>query len=149
MPGSTQMVEIGHKPMVSRTAAASGHLRLQPATLQAIATGTIPKGDVIATAQVAATLAVKNTPQLIPLCHPIPLTGTSAQVELVADGVVVRVQVSAHYRTGVEMEALVGVAAALLTVWDMVKSLEKDASGNYPATVITGVRVEHKHKGSA
>jgi len=142
------MVDVGHKPAVARIAVASGRLHLQPSTRQAILSGTVPKGDVRATAAVAATMAVKNTPQLIPLCHPIPISGTD--VELHADdvGVLVRVTVKATYRTGVEMEALAGVCAGLLTVWDMVKPLEKAADGTYPHCAISDVHVERKDKGA-
>ncbi len=141
------MVEVGHKPALRRVAVASGRIALQPQTRTAVLEGTVPKGDVRTTAAVAATMAVKNTPQLIPLCHPIPISGTQVELQPDPKGLLVRVTVSATYTTGVEMEALSGVCAALLTVWDMVKPLEKAADGTYPHCRITDVRVERKDKG--
>lgn len=141
------MVDIGGKPQVRRTAVASGRVRLKPETVDKIKAGEIPKGDVLTVAQTAAILAVKRTPELVPLTHPIPITSVDTNFELEGDSVSVRVEVKSTGQTGVEMEALTGVAAALLTVWDMVKGLEKDETGQYPTTKITDVRVERKVKG--
>ncbi len=143
------MVDIGTKPAVRRIAVAEGRLRLRLTTVQAIRAGRVAKGSVIAAAELAGMLAVKRTPDLIPLCHPIPLTRAAVRVVPEAGGVRATCEVEATYRTGVEMESLTGVTIALLTVWDMVKALEKDATGNYPEARINGVRVVSKVKGRA
>ena len=142
-----QMVDIGDKPEVARCATARGRLRLRPATAAAIASGEVPKGDPFATSRVAAIQAVKATPAILPLCHPLPISGV--EVEFALDGAEVecRVTVSATYRTGVEMEALTGVMTGLLCVWDLVKPLEKDEAGQYPETRIHSVKVVEKLKG--
>ena len=142
-----QMVDIGDKPEVARRATARGRLRLRPATAAAIASGEVPKGDPFATGRVAGIQAVKATPAILPLCHPLPISGV--EVEFALDGAEVecRVTVSATYRTGVEMEALTGVMAGLLCVWDLVKPLEKDEAGQYPETRIHSVKVVEKLKG--
>ncbi len=141
-----QMVDISEKPQVQRTAIASGRIIVNPETVRKIKAGEIPKGDVLTVAQTAAILAVKRTPELIPLTHPIPITGVDVNFDLGDDDVAVRVKVRSIGQTGVEMEALTGVAAALLTVWDMVKGLEKDEAGQYPTTRITDIKVEQKVK---
>ena len=141
------MVDIGAKPPVSRVAGATGFIRLKPETLQKIKAGEVPKGDVLAVAQTAAILAVKRTPELVPLTHQIAITGTDVNFKLEKEGVRVGVEVKSTGQTGVEMEALVGVASALLTVWDMVKGLEKDEAGQYPTTLIEDLRVLKKVKG--
>lgn len=143
-----RMVDITGKPVVAREATAEGFLRLQPATLQALAEGRGPKGDPFPAAQVAGILAAKATPQLIPFCHPLPLSSIDVALAREADGVRCRATVRTDARTGVEMEALAAVMGALLTVWDMTKALEKDATGNYPGTAIEGVRVLSKTKGA-
>ncbi len=141
------MVDIGAKPDVKRRAVARGEIRLRPATVRAIRAGRVEKGDPLAAAEVAGLQAIKSTWQALPHCHPIPLTSASVAFDVKADRVVVTTTVEATYKTGVEMEALYGVAVALLTVWDMVKALEKDARGQYPATRIESVRVVSKEKG--
>jgi len=141
------MVDIGAKPPVSRMARANGFIRLKPETLQKIKVGEVPKGDVLAVAQTAAILAVKRTPELVPLTHQIAITGTDVNFKLEKEGVRVSVEVKSTGQTGVEMEALVGVTSALLTVWDMVKGLEKDEAGQYPTTSIEDLRVLKKVKG--
>ncbi len=141
------MVDIGGKPQVRRTAVASGRVILKPETVDKIKAGEIPKGDVLTVAQTAAILAVKRTPELVPLTHPIPITSVDTNFELEKDCVSVKVEVKSTGQTGVEMEALTGVAAALLTVWDMVKGLEKDETGQYPTAKITDIRVERKVNG--
>ncbi len=128
-------------------ARASGFIHLKPTTLRAIKTGKVPKGDVLAVAQTAAILAVKRTPELVPLTHPIQITGTDVNFKMEKNGVQVTVEVRSAGKTGVEMEALVGVAGALLTIWDMVKGLEKDRAGQYPTTSIEKIRVLKKVKG--
>ena len=142
-----RMINIGSKPSVSRVARVSGFIRLKPETLQRIKAGKVPKGDVLVVAQTAAILAVKRTPELIPLTHQITITGTDIIFKLENQGIRVEVEVKSTGQTGVEMEALVGAASALLTIWDMVKSLEKDEAGQYPTTSIEDIRVLKKVKG--
>ncbi len=142
-----RMVDIGHKEVVSRVARASGFIRLKKETLKKIETKDVPKGDVIAVAQTAAILAVKKTTDLVPLTHPIPITGTVVDVKIEKTGVRVEVEVRSTGQTGVEMEALSGVSGALLTIWDMVKGFEKDKAGQYPSTLIEDIRVIRKVKG--
>lgn len=142
-----KMVDIGGKGEVYREARASGRIILRPETLEAIRGGTVVKGNVLATARVAATLAVKATPGLIPMCHPIPISSVDVEFLDHDDSVEARVSVRSHGRTGVEMEAITGVSVALLTVWDMVKSAEKDSAGQYPVTRMTDIRVIEKRKG--
>ncbi len=144
-----EMVEVGAKPEVARTARAEGWLYLQSHTREAIAEGRVKKGDPFAVAKVAAIQAVKDTPRILPLCHPIPVTGVEVELRLETEAVYAAVEVSCCYKTGVEMEALTGVAAALLTVWDMTKYLEKDAQGQYPATRMEHLRVVTKTKGES
>ncbi|PKL59895.1 MAG: cyclic pyranopterin monophosphate synthase MoaC, partial [Methanomicrobiales archaeon HGW-Methanomicrobiales-4] len=120
---------------------------LRKETLQAIADGTTIKGNVLATARVAATLAIKDTARIIPMCHSIPIHGIEIEFEQTERSIGTRVRVISSGKTGVEMEALVGVSTALLTIWDMVKSAEKDDDGQYPVTSIQNIRVEEKHKG--
>ena len=141
------MVDISTKPVVPRKAQASGFIRLKPETLRKIKAGEVPKGDVLAVAQTAAILAVKRTPEFVPLTHQVALTGTDVEFKLEEEGIHVDVEVKSMGQTGVEMEALVGVASALLTIWDMVKGLEKDQAGQYPTTSIEDIRVLMKVKG--
>ena len=141
------MVDITAKPPLFRTATASGTIRLRESTIKAITAGQVKKGDVLTTARLAAILAVKDTPRLIPLCHPIPITGLDVNFDLEGERVRATVTVTSVGKTGVEMEALTGVAVALLNVWDMVKYLEKDETGNYPETEIEEIRVLQKRKG--
>lgn len=140
------MVDIANKPSISREAEAVGEIHLQPATINAIIHNQIVKGNVLATAQIAGILAVKKTSDIIPLCHPLPIVQANFQFEFLKDVITVHCCVSAQYKTGVEMEALVGVTIALLTIWDMVKYLEKDAKGQYPTTHIHNVKVIKKWK---
>jgi cyclic pyranopterin phosphate synthase len=142
-----QMVDISGKGDIVREAVATGRIYLRPETLAAIRGGTVVKGNVLATARIAATLAVKETPRIIPMCHTIPINSIS--VDFVdGDGYIESiVRVKSSGKTGVEMEALTGVSVALLTIWDMVKSAEKDEYGQYPVTRITGIRVVEKKKG--
>jgi cyclic pyranopterin phosphate synthase len=140
------MVDITDKPPVFRRARATGRICLQESTIEAIRSGRVKKGDVLATARLAAILAVKDTPRLIPMCHPIAITGLEVSFELSERRIEAAVTVTSVGRTGVEMEALAGVSAALLNVWDMVKYLEKDEGGNYPHTAIEEIRVTEKKK---
>lgn len=128
-------------------AMASGFIRLKPETLKKIKAGEVPKGDVLSVAQTAAILAAKRTPELIPLAHQIQITGTDVKFKMERQGIRVIVEVKSTGRTGVEMEALVGAASALMTIWDMVKGLEKDKAGQYPKTSIEDIRILRKVKG--
>jgi len=140
------MVDITEKPPVFRKATASGSIRLRRATIETIKNGQVKKGDVLTTARLAAVLAVKDTPRLIPLCHLISITGLDVNFELEPERVRAIVTVTSFGKTGVEMEALTGVSVALLNVWDMVKYLEKDDTGNYPETEIDEIKVLEKRK---
>jgi cyclic pyranopterin monophosphate synthase len=141
-----QMVDITAKGEVKRTARAEGTIHLRPDTVAAIRAGTTLKGNVLATARIAATLAVKQTPQLIPLCHQIPIGAITVDFSEGTQSITAVVTVTSYGRTGVEMEALTGVSVALLTIWDMVKSAEKDENGQYPVTGIGDIRVIEKRK---
>ena len=147
MSSSIEMVGVGHKPDVLRVAVAEGKILLKPETLKRIREGRVEKGNPLLSAQLAGILAAKRTPELIPLCHPIPITKVDIEPRLEKDGVVMMARVEAIAKTGVEMEALTAVSVALLTVWDMVKQYEKDEAGQYPHTRITGIRVVSKVKG--
>lgn len=142
----TRIVDVGGKPMVTRRASATGRIALHADTLDAIRDRHVPKGDVLTVAEVAALQAVKHTSDWLPLCHPLPITSANVEWQFADDGLACTVTVGTTYTTGVEMEALTGVSAALLTVWDMVKGLEKDDDGQYPDTRIQDIRVVHKHK---
>ncbi len=141
------MVNITEKPPVIRTATARGSIKLRKATLEAVRSDGVKKGDVLTVARLAAILAVKDTPRLIPLCHTIPITGLDVNFVMDEERMSVTVKVTSLGNTGVEMEALTGVSAALLNVWDMVKYLEKDETGNYPETLIEEIKVLEKRKG--
>jgi cyclic pyranopterin phosphate synthase len=142
-----QMVDISAKDEVIREAVAAGKIYLRPETLAAIREGKVVKGNVLSTARVAAMMAVKNTSNLIPMCHPIPISSVTVDFSEGDGFIESTVVVKMTGKTGVEMEALTGVSVALLTVWDMVKSAEKDADGQYPVTSITDIRVVEKKKG--
>ena len=140
------MVDITSKPQVLRRATATGSIRLKESTIEAVRRGDTKKGYPLATARLAAILAVKETPRLIPFCHPIPITALEVGFRMEEMRVKATVTVTSLGRTGVEMEALAGVSAALLNIWDMIKYLEKDESGNYPETAIEEIRVLEKMK---
>jgi cyclic pyranopterin phosphate synthase len=142
-----RMVDVTGKDEISREATATGRIYLRPGTLQAIREGTVVKGNVLATARVAATLAVKDTPRMIPMCHQIPIGAVEIDFNECEMYIEASVRVKSRGRTGVEMEALTGVGIALLTIWDMVKSAEKDELGQYPVTRIDEIRVVEKKKG--
>jgi cyclic pyranopterin phosphate synthase len=142
----TKMVDISQKEASLRMAKAKGVLKLKKSTVSAIKEMNIKKGDVLSTAKTAAILAVKKTPDLIPLCHPIPINSVEVSLDLGEDIIVCECKVTAHYTTGVEMESLVGVSTALLTIWDMVKYLEKNEHGQYPTTNINNIKVVSKQK---
>ena len=141
------MVDVTAKPEVYREAKAKGAIKLKSETIQLMGEGKIEKGDPFQVAKVAGILAAKNTSSLIPLCHPLPLTGVEIELHIVDDSKVeVETTVKTKAQTGVEMEALVAAATALLTVWDMTKQYEKDANGQYPQTRIQELRVVSKVK---
>ena len=137
---------IDAKPVTLRRAVAEGRLDLRPPTRRAIRARRVEKGDPIQAGEIAGLSAMKRTAELIPHCHIVPLTGSSVELALTPRGVRVVARAETIYRTGVEMEALVGATVSLLTVWDMVKYLEKDAEGGYPTTRLGPVRVVQKTK---
>jgi len=140
------MVDVTEKPVVKRQAEAEGKIRLSPDTISKIKKGEIKKGDPLLIAEVAAMNAAKQTHLLIPHCHQIPLNTVSVAFDISKDSILARCRVKTFARTGVEMEALVGVSMALNTLWDVVKYLEKDDGGQYPFTEITDIRVVKKEK---
>jgi cyclic pyranopterin phosphate synthase len=142
------MIDISDKGIVKREATACGKITLKEETIQKIKEGKIKKGDPLPVARVAAVNAVKQTPLLIPFCHQIAITSVNVEFEIQNASVEATVTVKAVSRTGVEMESLIGVTNALNTIWDMVKYLEKDAQGQYPATRIDNIRVTEKRKAS-
>jgi len=142
-----RMIDVSRKPEIFREAKAKGAIKLKPETVKLISEGKVEKGDVFSLAKIAGVLAAKKTSELVPLCHPLPLSNVDVGVEVVDETrVVVEVTVKAFAKTGVEMEALVAVSAALLTIWDMTKQYEKDREGQYPTTVISDIKVLLKVK---
>ncbi|MEM0199761.1 MAG: cyclic pyranopterin monophosphate synthase MoaC [Saccharolobus sp.] len=141
-----KMIDISKKDIVLREAVAEGFIELRKETIQRILENSIEKGDVISAAKIAGILAAKKTSELLPLCHPIPLENITVDIEVKDNGIRVISKVKAHYKTGVEMEALTATSIALLTIWDMVKKYEKDENGKYPNTAIKEIRVIDKVK---
>jgi cyclic pyranopterin phosphate synthase len=142
-----KMIDVSGKDMVFRTASAVGKIKLKETTISTIRKADIKKGDPLTVGEIAAILAVKKTPELLPLCHNIPIGKVDVEYVLSKDYIKARCTVLTIAQTGVEMEALTGVTIALLNIWDMTKYLEKDDDGQYPSAVITDVRVEKKRKG--
>jgi len=142
----TKMVDVSGKLMQRRKAVAEGRLKLKASTVKEIRAGRIKKGDVLTVSQVAGIQAAKGTSGIIPLCHQIPLSSVDVQFKLIKDTVIARTTVITNSVTGVEMEALIGTTVALLSVWDMVKYLEKDEEGQYPVATICDVKVIEKCK---
>ena len=140
--GSAQMVDVSHKAETPRTARAEGHVSMTAETRRLVREQALPKGDVFTVARVAAILAAKRTGDLVPMCHPLPLTGVDVDLLLTETGVQITVTVSCAGRTGVEMEALTAVTVAALTVYDMCKSADK-------GMVISGVRLLLKTGGKS
>ena len=138
------MVDVAAKPETHRIARAAGHIRMQPATLALIQSGTAKKGDVLGVARIAAIQAAKRTSDLIPLCHPLPITRVTVDFEIdaAANTVTCTAQVETLGRTGVEMEALTAVQIGLLTIYDMVKAADR-------GMVMENVRVLEKHGGKS
>src|SRR5947207_8834082 len=125
--GNAQMVDVSGKAETSRRAVARGRIRLAPETVRLMREGNVPKGDALGVARVAGILAAKRTSDLIPLCHPLPITHVSLELTLVEDGVEIEAEVRVTGKTGVEMEALTAVSIAALTLYDMVKAVDKAA----------------------
>ncbi|MDQ2893575.1 MAG: cyclic pyranopterin monophosphate synthase MoaC [Pseudomonadota bacterium] len=123
--GAAHMIDVGGKPVTTRQAIASGYIAMSPAALVAIRDGTAKKGDVIAVARVAGIMAAKRTSDLIPLCHPLPLTRVALDLTLGDGGITVTATTATDAKTGVEMEALTAVTVALLTIYDMAKAIDK------------------------
>ena len=124
--GNSRMVEVGPKPITNREAMAEGFIELTPEAMQHLHSGVNAKGDVLTVAQLAGIQGAKKTSDIIPLCHPIPLTGVEVRFERTDEGVWARAIARAQWRTGVEMEAMTAVSAALLTIYDMVKAVDKN-----------------------
>ena len=140
--GRARMVDVSGKPESFRTASAAGRVRMAASTVEAIRTGGVSKGDVLAVAQVAAIMAAKRTWELIPMCHPLGLTGVDVRFALREEAVEILAQVKCRGETGVEMEALTAVSAAALTIYDMCKALQKDME-------ITDIRLVEKSGGKS
>lgn len=140
--GAVRMVDVGAKPVTARVAIAVGHVVLQPATVELLRAGELQKGDALAVARIAGIAAAKRTPDLIPLCHPIAITGVDVTVDLTDFGVDITAQVRTADRTGIEMEALTCVSVAALNIIDMVKAVDRGAH-------IENVRIEHKSGGAS
>jgi cyclic pyranopterin phosphate synthase len=140
--GRARMVDVGGKPVTTREARATGEIVMSPETLKAIEANDMAKGDVLTVAQLAGVMAAKRTAELIPLCHPLPLTQVKVTLhpDINIPGVRCVAEVRTVASTGVEMEALTAVSVALLTVYDMAKAAEK-------GMVIRGVRLMHKRGG--
>lgn len=138
--GRARMVEVGTKEETTRTAVASGRVEMMPETVKLVREGRAAKGDVLAVAQVAAIMGAKRTPDLIPMCHPLMLTGVEVKFELQDNAVLIFATVSTQGRTGVEMEALTAVATAGLTIYDMLKAVDR-------GMVIGSIQLERKEGG--
>jgi cyclic pyranopterin phosphate synthase len=138
--------DISAKPVLFREASAWGRIRLKPETVRRVRDGRLEKGDALAIAKTMAVVAGKKTPDMLALCHPLRLESTKVETKLNSDSIEVTVSVTAHEKTGVEMEALTAVSIALLNIWDVVKAYEKDAQGQYPSTRIEEIRVVKKVK---
>ncbi len=141
-----RQIDISAKPISFRKATAQGFIRLKPSTLKVVRKGRVEKGDPLTLARLTGVQAAKRTPELVALCHPLRLDSTEVEAKIVRGGIEVTASVSAHERTGVEMEALTAVAVALLNIWDVVKQYEKDETGQYPKTRIEEIRVTSKVK---
>ncbi len=140
--GAARMVDVSAKEVTARTARATGRVLVSPEVVSLLRGAGLPKGDVLAVARIAGIQGAKRTPDIVPLCHPIALHGVVVDVTMEDDAVHIAVTTRTADRTGVEMEALTAVAAAALTVVDMVKAVD-------PAAVITDIRVAEKTGGSS
>lgn len=137
--GNARMVDILQKPHSKRVAIAEGFIRLSLQSLQSIALGNNKKGNVLAIAQLAGISGTKRTADLIPLCHPIPIDAVSVELQVMEGGVAIRATVGTVWKTGVEMEALTAVTTAALTIYDMLKAIDKEM-------IIERIRLVEKHK---
>lgn len=140
--GRARMVDVGSKEITQRRAVASGRVTMAPETVELIRTNRIKKGDPLAVAQIAGIMAAKRASDLIPMCHPLLLTKVDLALELTDSGVTIQATVETRGQTGVEMEALTAVSAAALTVYDMVKSVDRGMT-------IEAVRLEEKAGGKS
>jgi len=140
--GAARMVDVGHKAATERVAVAEGRIRLSAEALAAIAEGATRKGDVLATARIAGIMAAKRTAELIPLCHPLPLSSVKVDLAFGDGWISVTAEARTTGQTGVEMEALTAASVALLTVYDMAKALDR-------SMVIEGVRLLEKRGGKS
>jgi cyclic pyranopterin phosphate synthase len=142
--GNARMVDVSEKPETERTATAKGTVRMSPDTLRLIKAGGVKKGDVLSVAQLAGIMGAKRTPDLIPLCHPLALSSVSVELSLDEANAAVEIAATCKLkgRTGVEMEALTAVSVAALTVYDMVKAVDKSLR-------ITDIRLTHKSGGKS
>jgi cyclic pyranopterin phosphate synthase len=140
--GAARMVDVSGKVVTARTAVASGRVLVSARVVELLRGEGVPKGDALAVARIAGIMAAKQTPSLIPLCHPLAISAVTVDLAVADDGVDITATVSTADRTGVEMEALTAVSVAALTVIDMVKAVDK-------AAVITDVRVEAKRGGKS
>jgi cyclic pyranopterin monophosphate synthase len=140
--GAAHMVDVGAKPETERVAVASGVVSMELATANAVRQGTIGKGDVLGVARIAAVQAAKRTSDIIPLCHPLRLTGVDVDLRVANNAVYIMATVRAFDRSGVEMEALAAVTAAALTVYDMCKAIDR-------GMVISDVRLDEKQGGKS
>lgn len=138
--GAARMVDVGDKPVTARTASATGRVLVSPAVVELLRGEGVPKGDALAVARIAGIMGAKLTPTLVPLCHPLSISGVAVDLEVTDTSVDIAATVRTTDRTGVEMEALTAVSVAALTVVDMVKAVDK-------AAVITDIRVESKTGG--
>ena len=145
--GCILMINISEKGIVKRYARASGFIKLKPETMNLIRNGQIKKGDVPSSAKIAGIMGAKEAWMRLPYCHQVPIESVDFSMDLIDNDVKVTCSVVANWKTGVEMDALSCVTSALLTVWDMVKYVEKDETGNYPSTRIHDITVEEKEKG--
>jgi cyclic pyranopterin phosphate synthase len=134
------MVDVSAKAVTARVAVAEGHIAVAPVALDAIRAGAVAKGDVLAVARVAGIMAAKRTADLIPLCHPLPLSGVELDLVIEPTGIRATATVRTSHTTGVEMEAMTAVSVALLTIYDMAKALDR-------GMVIGGVRLRAKSGG--
>ncbi len=140
--GNARMVDVSGKGESNRVALAEGRIGMQPETLEIVKSGNGKKGDVLAVARIAGIMAAKRTADLIPLCHPVPLTRVAVEFELDARGVICRAGAETVGRTGVEMEALTSVSVTLLTIYDMLKAVDRGMT-------ISGIRLIEKRGGAS
>lgn len=140
--GRAQMVDVSEKAETVRRAVARGSVFLAPETVALLRDNAVPKGDALAVARIAGIMAAKKTSELIPLCHPLPVTKVTVDLQIVERGVEIEAEVRVTGKTGVEMEALTAVSVAALTLYDMVKAVDKGA-------VITDIHLEEKSGGKS